>query len=197
MNAAPWIEPVVLEGRFVRLEPLEVHHAEGLLAAADPDTFCYFLAVQPRGSGVDAFRDYVERMRSEPRVVPFAIIAREAETPVGCTTYMDIRAEHRALEIGMTWIGKLWQGGRINPEAKLLLLRHAFALGAKRVQLKTDSRNLQSQRAIAKLGARQEGILRNYAIAPDTVVTDRVMFSIVPSEWPEIERRLLERLDQT
>lgn len=194
MNQA-WIEPVVLEGRFVRLEPLDLRHAEALACAASVDTFTYFVGIQPAGPSPSDFREYVREMCEGPQVVPFAIIACDIEVPVGCTSYMDIRSEHRALEIGMTWIGKPWQGGRTNPEAKLLLLRHAFRdLGAERVQLKTDARNLQSQRAIAKLRAHREGVLRSYSIAPDGIVTDRIMYSIVKSEWPKVEKGLVERL---
>jgi RimJ/RimL family protein N-acetyltransferase len=114
---------------------------------------------------------------------------------VGTTSYFDIRPEHRGLEIGYTWLGKAYQGTHINPENKYLLLRHAFeTLGAIRVQLKTDRRNLQSQAAIAKLGAKLEGTLRKHSIMEDGYIRDAVMFSVIDLEWPEVKAGLERRL---
>jgi RimJ/RimL family protein N-acetyltransferase len=108
---------------------------------------------------------------------------------------MDIRPEHRGLEIGWTWIGKAYQGTQVNPENKYLLLRHAFeTLGAIRVQLKTDARNIQSQRAMAKLGAKLEGTLRNQIILPDGYYRHSVMFSVIADEWPEVKAAIERRL---
>ncbi len=111
------------------------------------------------------------------------------------TSYLDIRPQDRALEIGFTWVAKPYQATAVNPECKYLLLRHAFEeQGAVRVQLKTDLRNLQSQAAIAKLGAVREGVLRKHMVMPDGHVRDTVMYSVTNDEWPAVRRRLEERL---
>lgn len=189
------VEPVTLEGKTVRLEPLTMEHAAGLWRVADPDLFV-ILKGKPRGDwGWDSWRDYMERVLAMPGRIPFAIVLKETGQPVGTTSYLDIRPEHRGLEIGYTWIGKAYQGTQVNPENKYLLLRHAFeTLGAIRVQLKTDARNLQSQRAMAKLGAKLEGTLRKHAILDDGYQRDTVMFSITADEWPQVKAGLEARL---
>jgi RimJ/RimL family protein N-acetyltransferase len=127
--------------------------------------------------------------------LPFAIVLRETGQPVGSTSYFDIRPAHRGLEIGYTWYAQAYQGTHINPENKYLLLRHAFeTLGAVRVQLKTDKRNLRSQHAIAKLGAKLEGTLRKHTILENGYIRDTVMFSITDDEWPEVKAGLEARL---
>ena len=142
-----------------------------------------------------AFRDYLQRLLDTADMRPFTIRRAESGAPVGVTTYMEIRPAHRGLEIGSTWLARPAQGTAINPEAKYLLLRHAFeTLGAVRVQLKTDGRNLQSQRAIAKLGALREGVLRRHMILPDGYIRDTVMFSVIAEEWPAVKAGLEARL---
>jgi N-acetyltransferase len=190
-----WVQPVVLHGNVVRLEPLDESHAEGLAKAYDPEIFRFFAGVIPADGTVPALVDYIQGTRSKPMVLAFAIVHQSSGQAVGVTTYLDIRPEHRGLEIGSTWLGRDYQGTSVNPEAKLLLLTHAFEqLGAERVQLKTDMRNLQSRAAILKLGAVQEGILRRHAVLADGYVRDTVMFSILASEWPLVKARLEERL---
>ncbi|HVT14371.1 MAG TPA: GNAT family protein [Fimbriimonadaceae bacterium] len=194
-KVAPWVEPVVLEGKFVRLEPLKPKHARELARHAVPDLFKYHLTLRPREQSVAALKEYIAHHRALKNTIGFTIVARETMKPVGSSSYMDIRDEHRGLEIGMTWIGKDWQGTAINPECKLLLLEHAFErLGAERVQLKTDGRNLQSQRAIEKLGAAKEGVLRKHMTMPDGFQRDTVMYSVIAEEWPAIKQRLIARL---
>lgn len=191
-----WVEEVVLEGRFVRLEPLRARHAKSLAQNADPEVFRYTFG--PRDQSVAALREFVTLQRSYPATVAFAIVPRESRQAVGCTTYMEIRPKDRILEIGRTWIGREWQGTAINPEGKLLLLEHAFErLGAERVQLKTDRRNLQSQHAIEKLGAIREGVLRRHMKMPDGFQRDTVMYSIVRDEWASVKERLMIRLSTT
>lgn len=188
------VEPVTLKGRSIRLEPLHENHAAGLLAAADPDTFAY-IATRPQAWDLQGFHQYVARLRANPDLQPFAIVRNDTGQAVGTTSYMDIRLNDRGLEIGNTWIGRDQRGTQINPENKYLLLRHAFeALGMVRVQLKCDGRNLLSQRAIARLGAVREGVLRKHLILPDGYIRDTVMFSIISDEWPQIKARLEDRL---
>jgi RimJ/RimL family protein N-acetyltransferase len=142
-----------------------------------------------------AFVAYLRRRRSAPRVCFWAIILRATEQPIGVTAYLDSHLAHRRLEVGATWIAPAHQGTAVNPESKYLLLRHAFGdQGALRVQIKTDIRNTQSRRAIEKLGARQEAILRNHVILPDGYVRTSVLYSILDTEWPAVRAGLEARL---
>jgi N-acetyltransferase len=189
-----WVEPVVLEGRTVRLEPLTVAHAEGLRSVGDLDLFAY-TPMFPNDMSAEGWYDYLQRTLATPDRVPFAIVLRDTGQPVGTTSYLEIRPAHRGLEIGYTWIGRAYQGTQVNPENKYLLLSHAFeTLGAIRVQLKTDGRNLQSQRAMTKLGAQREGTLRKHIIMPDGYLRDTVMFSITNDEWPTVKQAIEARL---
>lgn len=188
------VAPITLHGTTVRLEPLEERHAGDLFAAADDDTFLYMLSL-PQTGDLEGFQTYVRDLTSHPDYVSLAMVLRETERAIGMSSYLDIRPPHRGLEIGNTWIGRAWHGTEINPEAKYLMLRHAFEdLGAVRVQLKTDGRNLHSQAAIAKLGAAYEGILRRHIVLPDGFIRDTVMYSITDEEWPEVKARLIQRL---
>ncbi len=188
------VQPVVLEGRSVRVEPLALAHSDGLWRVAEPAIF----AVTPGPMG-DWNREnwdvYMRKTLAMDGRLPFAIVLKESGQPVGTTSYFDIRPAHRGLEIGYTWLAQAYQGTHINPENKYLLLRHAFeTLGAIRVQLKTDKRNLRSQHAIAKLGAKLEGTLRKHSILETGYIRDTVMFSITDDEWPEVKAGLEARL---
>jgi RimJ/RimL family protein N-acetyltransferase len=188
-----WVKPVTLEGRVVRVEPLRPEHAVDLFNLADDDLFKYMWTWS--GASPEDLRESIRQLLSLQGWCPFAIVLRETGKAIGSTSYLDIRPEHRGLEIGSTWIGRPYQGTLVNPENKYLLLRHAFEmLGAVRVQLKTDGRNLHSQRAIAKLGAKLEGTLRKHIILPDGYIRDTVMFSITDEEWPGVKAGLEERL---
>jgi ribosomal-protein-alanine N-acetyltransferase len=165
------------------------------LRAGEPEIFTYF-SDGPQTWTLEAFQAYIQALASRPAWCAFAIVLQETGEAIGETSYMDIRPAHRGLEIGHTWIARPHQGTRVNPENKYLLLRHAFEeLEAVRVQLKCDARNLQSQRAIEKLGAQREGVLRKHIILPDGYVRDTVMYSIVEGEWPRVKASLEARLD--
>lgn len=188
------VQPVTLTGRVVRLEPLEPRHAPGLLAAADPSLF-RFTPQGPAEWSAAGFEADIRRINAIPDSVAFAIIHLESGAVIGRTTYMEIRPNDRGLEVGRTWISRSHQGTAVNPEAKYLMLRHAFqALGTIRVQFKTGHENLHSQRAIAKLGAVCEGTLRNHMILPDGRTRHTVVFSITDAEWPAIKTGLEHRL---
>ncbi|MFL6196726.1 MAG: GNAT family N-acetyltransferase [Thermoanaerobaculia bacterium] len=188
------VTPVTLEGPTILLEPLTVGHAPGLWPHADPGIFEHTLE-WPRDAGEEAFAEWVVDCLAKPDAQLFAIRLRETGEPVGMTGYLEIRPAHRGLEIGRTWIGRAFQGTRVNPESKLLLLRHAFEeLGAARVQLKTDLRNVHSQRAIEKLGALKEGVLRRYQMRSNGYIRDTVMYSILAEEWPAVKAGLEARL---
>ena len=140
------IKPLTMAGRAARLEPLAAAHAESLSAVATPDLFVYHFP--PPEFTPAGFRILIQHLAALPGFCPFAIVARDEDRAVGVTSYLDIRPQDRAVEIGFTWLAKPYQGTAINPECKYLLLRHAFEdQGAVRVQLKTDLRNVQSQGA--------------------------------------------------
>lgn len=188
------VEPVRLQGRTIHLEPLTPDHAPGLWPHAGPEVF-QWLADLPREGDYESFRSWIDDMRRKPDSILFAMILTATGEPVGVSGYLEIRPAHRGLEVGRTWIGRANQGTRVNPESKYLLLRHAFeALGAIRVQFKTDLLNVQSQKAIEKLGAVREGVLRRYQIRSNGVIRDTVMYSILAEEWPEVRSRLEARL---
>jgi RimJ/RimL family protein N-acetyltransferase len=188
------VQPVRLEGPALRLEPLAPEHAPRLWPHVDPDVFRYTLEL-PRDASYAAFADWLRYCLGVSDSQLWALVVKATGEAVGVSGYLEIRPAHRGLEIGRTWIGKAHQGTRVNPESKYLLLRHAFEeLGAVRVQLKTDLNNLQSQRAIEKLGARREGVLRKYQTRSNGTVRDTVVYSLIAEEWPEVKARLEARL---
>jgi N-acetyltransferase len=188
------VEPVTLEGPTLRLEPLSPDHIPGLWPHAGPEVFRW-LADLPRDETYEAFCDWMGEILSKPASLSYAMLLASTGELVGVSGYLDIRPDHRGLEIGRTWIGKAHQGSQVNPESKYLLFRHAFeTLGAIRVQLKTDLRNLRSQRAVEKLGAVREGVLRKYQIRSNGEARDTVMYSVLAEEWQDVKARLEARL---
>jgi RimJ/RimL family protein N-acetyltransferase len=190
--------PITLTGRHVRLEPLTTAHAADLFAALSIDPSIWqWRTLAPPASLAEMEGQILEDLEAQVRgsVVAFAQVEVATGRPVGGTTYMNISRRDRGLEIGATWLGKPWQRTGINTEAKYLLLRHAFeALGAVRVQLKTDGRNLQSQAAIERLGAVREGVLRKHMLVRDGFIRDTVLYSIIAEEWPAVKLRLEQKL---
>jgi len=190
-------KPVLLEGRHVRLEPLAHHHLPGLLEAArDPETFRYFLT-PPLGEPGEMTKwlEAILRNQAAGTDVGWATVRVSDGRVVGATTYLDIRRVNRGLEIGNTWITPAAQRTAINTEAKYLQLRHAFeALGAWRVQLKTDERNAKSRAAIARLGCTFEGVLRQYQVRFDGYIRNTAMFSLTAAEWPAARAALVAKL---
>jgi N-acetyltransferase len=188
------VQPVRLEGPTLVLEPLTPAHAAGLFPKTDPETFRHTLE-WPRDGSAEAFEDWLRHALTTPASLHFAILVKPEMEAVGMTGYLEIRPPHRGLEIGRTWIAKSHQGTRVNPESKYLLLRHAFEeLGAARVQFKTDVNNLHSQRAIEKLGAQREGVLRRYQMRSNGSIRDTMIFSLIAEEWPEVKAGLEGRL---
>lgn len=184
-----------LTGPRVRLEPLTVAHAPGLLAAAlacPAGTFQYTTRTVPAELTLDAFQAFIALHCSWwPEWQPFAVVDATTGAVLGSTSYLEIRPAHRGLEIGATWLTTRVHGSGINTEMKYLMLEHAFeTLGAIRVQLKTHHLNLRSQRAIEKLGATREGVLRNHLIMADGSIRHSVYYSIITEEWPAIKPRL-------
>jgi RimJ/RimL family protein N-acetyltransferase len=190
---------VTLEGRHVRLEPLLRRHAEDLFEVGQDETIWPYMSRPPLKSVEDtrAWIDQALEVTATDTQIPFAIIERASGKAIGSTRYMDIRRNDRGLEIGWTWIGTAFQRTAMNTECKYLLLRHAFEeLGAARVQLKTDLRNVRSQRAIERLGAVREGVLRKHMVLWDGFIRDTVYYSVIESEWPEVKRRLEDLLER-
>lgn len=185
--------PVTLEGARARLEPLTAEHAGDLLEAGrDPSIWTYM--PMTGFTDLDAVRGWIEAAQRGPfgeAQVPFAIVDRATGRAVGSTRFLDVRPPQRTLEIGWTWLTPAAQRTAINTECKLLLMTHAFeTLGARRVQLKTDRRNVRSRRAILRIGAVEEGTLRRQMLMPDGHERDSVFFSVIAREWPVVKRRL-------
>jgi N-acetyltransferase len=186
------IEPVTLEGRAVRLEPLSPDHLDALLeAAADPAIWRYMPAnCSTRDEMYRAIETALEWQRAGT-ALPFATVDRRSGKAIGSTRYMNIVPEHKRLEIGWTWIAPAWQRSAINTEAKYLMIRHAFErLECNRVELKTSALNAKSRAAILRIGAKEEGTLRSHMVNPDGSLRDTVYFSVIAPEWPEVKARL-------
>ncbi len=198
MSGAPPFDPrpVTLEGGHVRLEPLALGHAGALAEGGRDPALWRFGALPPLRTEADA-RAYVVAAVEEiaaGRQIVFAIVHRASGRAIGSTRYGDIRRRDRALEIGWTWIAPEHQRTPVNTECKYLLLRHAFeSLGAVRVQFKTDARNERSRRALERIGAALEGILRRHMILPDGHIRDSAYYGITDLDWPVVKGRL-ERL---
>ena len=192
------IAPVTLQNAAIRLEPLTPDHAAGLgRAAADGELWNLWYTSVPRPDSVHAYIEKALAEQAAGHELPFVICVQESGSVVGSTRYLHIAEEHKRLEIGSTWLAKSWQGTKVNPAAKLLLLEHAFGvLGMNRVEFLTHSKNAQSRAALLKLGASQEGVLRHHKVLPDGSLRDSVVFSILASEWPAISQALEQRIAQ-
>ena len=191
------IHPVTLTGSHVRLEPLSFNHLADLTVSGhDPSLWQYMR--YGLVTSEDKMRDLIAYLldhQAKGTDLPFATIHLASKKAVGMTRYLDIQPENRALEVGGTWISPAYQRTMVNTEAKYLLLQHAFeVLDCLRVQLKADLRNAQSQRAIERLGAVREGILRDHMLLPDGTVRSSVYYSILAAEWPAVKQRLLDML---
>ena len=187
-------DAIVLENAFVRLEPLSPEHADDLRAATVGLEHAWYTSV-PAPGGVDA--DIAERLarHDEGAMNPWAVRRLDTGRTVGMTTFCNIDQENRHVEIGHTWLGLEAQRTAVNTAAKLLLLGHAFErCDAIAVEFRTHWHNLQSRAAIARLGAKQDGVLRNHRIGPDGTLRDTVVFSILPHEWPAVRLGLESRL---
>ena len=191
------VTPIILSGRWVRLEPLAAEHAQGLFKAGGRDEDIWRYMLDGPMKTVAEMQEWIQAAlgRQETGMdLPFCVIDRASGRPAGSTRYMNIAPQDRGLEIGSTWYARVHQRTVANTECKYLLLRHAFeTLGCIRVQLKTDSRNLRSQAAIERLGAVQEGVLRKHMVVKGDQ-RDTVMYSILDREWPAIKSKLEGRL---
>jgi N-acetyltransferase len=193
------IHPLTLTGTAVRLEPLSETHVPDLCGVGfEPSIWRHMLYgnVDSEAKMLAFVHDLLGR-QARGGDLPFAVVYQATGRAIGCTRYMDIQYRNRSLEIGGTWYALAHQRTGVNTECKYLLLRHAFeVLGSIRVQFKTDLNNERSQRAIERLGAVREGVLRNHMIRPDGTVRHSVYYSIIDSEWPEVKAHLENRLAQ-
>jgi N-acetyltransferase len=188
--------PVVLEGRFVRLEPLTSTHFGALWEIAQDEVLWRWTQAEPKtAADLASYLTTALDWQRQGTALPFATCSKAEGKPVGSTRFANIDKGNRRAEIGWTWIGRPWQRSAINTEAKLLMLTHAFeSEGCIRVELKTDVLNQQSRTAIRRLGAQEEGILRHHSITDSGRLRDTVYYSILAGEWPAVKQNLASRL---
>lgn len=189
------VDPVTLEFNGVRLEPLGLHHLDGLrAAAADGELWNLRVTSVPEPQDTE---NYIRAGLETPNRVAFAVVDVSSATVIGTTSYHDIMPAIDRVEIGYTWYAKSRQKSHVNTSCKLLLLSHAFdTLGCAVVGLRTDNFNYASQAAIERLGAKKDGVLRHHALRRDGTVRDTVMYSIVRGEWHEVKSHLHYRLSR-
>lgn len=194
------VQPVHLIGSIVRLEPLSEAHVPDLAVAGQDESIWKFL---PYGNvNTEAkMSEHVKMLLARATRgtdLPFVVVLLESNKPIGCSRYLEIREDHRALEIGGTWYGRAYQRSGVNTECKYLLIKHAFeTLGCIRVQFKTDARNQRSQVSLERIGAVKEGTLRKQMITADGHIRDSIYYSIIESEWPSVKANLEEKLKRS
>lgn len=194
-----FIEPITLTGRhWALLEPLHREHAPELLEAAkDGELWKLWYTSVGDADAVFSYIDTALKMRDEQGAMPFVIRRKSDGKVVGSTRYFNVDAKNRRLEIGHTWYSRSAQRTGINTEAKLILLKHAFEeLKCIAVEFRTHWFNFDSRAAIARIGAKQDGVLRNHQLAPNGTLRDTVVFSIIASEWPTVKAHLRFQLNK-
>jgi len=195
--AAFEVKPVVLEGKHVRLEPMTNTHISGLAKIGVGQMFWDFMLygnMETEADMANWVRDILAR-GEKGTDLPFVAIHLASGRVAGATRYLNIMPNDKGLEIGGTWYGVEFQRTAVNTECKYLLLTHAFeTMGCIRVQIKTDSLNVPSQKAIERIGAVKEGVLRNHMILPNGRIRHSVYYSILDTEWPDVKRQLEEMM---
>jgi RimJ/RimL family protein N-acetyltransferase len=194
--ADEFIRPAVLSRQGVRLEPLALTLEAGLrAAAADGELWNIRVTSVPEPQDTRAYIETALKMRTEGSRLAFAVIDEASGTVLGCTSYHDIVPAVKRVEIGWTWYAKRVQRTHVNTTCKLLLLEHAFdTLGCHVVGWRTDNFNFASQRAIERLGAKKDGVLRGHALRRDGTIRDTILYSLRAGEWPEVRAHLLHLL---
>jgi RimJ/RimL family protein N-acetyltransferase len=187
-----FVEPVTLRGEHAMLEPMGREHAGALAEAArDGELWRLWYTSVPVPEAMGAYVETALAIREEKGAMPFVVRERASGAVVGSTRMFNVEAAHRRLEIGHTWYAKRVQRTGVNTECKLMLLTHAFeALACIAVEFRTSTFNLPSQRAIERLGAKRDGVLRNHMILPDGTLRDTVVYSVIAPEWPAVRRHL-------
>ena len=194
----PFVQPVELSARGIRLVPLTLAHESGLrAAAADGELWKLRITSVPEPEQTRAYIETALTMRDQGNRLAFAVLDEASGAVLGCTSYHDIVPAVRRVEIGYTWYAKSCQRTHVNTTAKLLLLTHAFeTLGCHVVGWRTDNFNFASQAAIERLGAKKDGVIRGHALRRDGTIRDTVMYSLRSGEWPEVKAQLLYLLDK-
>ena len=189
-------EPITLVSPTLRLEPMTTGHVAGLEAAArDGELWNLRVTSVPAPGETAAYVAAALKGYADGHMLPFVVVDSASGRVIGSTRYHDIVPSVDRLEIGYTWYGRSWQRTHVNTTAKLMLMQHAFeTLGAKLVGWRTDNYNHASQRAIERLGARKDGVLRHHALRRDGTVRDTVMYSLAAGEWPEVRAHLQYQL---
>ncbi len=184
--------PITLEGKAVRLEPLSRSHLDALCEVGlDPELWRWTLDIIHNRSEMASYLEEALAGQIAGTVQPFVIVEKTSGKIVGSTRYGNVEPKHRRVEIGWTWIARPWQRTIVNTETKYILLRHAFeTLRCVRVELKTDALNERSRKAIQRLGAVEEGILRQQMITANGRIRDTVYYSVLASEWPQVKEKL-------
>ncbi|MEO7838849.1 MAG: GNAT family protein [Anaerolineales bacterium] len=192
-----WIEPVTLSGTRILLEPLSLEHLDGLSAAVkDGELWNLWYTSIPSPEKAQAYIETALDMREKAGAMPFIIRDRQSDTIIGCTRYFNVDEVNQRLEIGHTWYSESYQRTAANTECKYLLLSHAFEeLKAIAVEFRTHWHNHKSRAAIARLGAKQDGVLRNHTKSADGIYRDTVVFSIIDLEWPAVKQSLQFKLN--
>ena len=190
------LQSVTLEGHGVRLEPMDASHAGELRdAASDGNLWELWFTAVPEPDKVDAYINAALEGQKAGHMWPWVVRELASGKIIGSTRYHDIVGPVDRVEIGYTWYGKSWQRTHVNTACKLLLFQHAFeAIGCAVVGLRTDNFNFASQRAIERLGAKKDGVIRHHQARRDGTVRDSVMYSVLSQEWPDVKRHLLLRL---
>jgi RimJ/RimL family protein N-acetyltransferase len=193
----PWLESVTLSGAHARLEPLSQDHREGLTeAVTDGELWKLWYTFVPRPEDMGKEIDRRLGLQATGAMLPFTVFDADGRI-AGMTTYMNVDAPNRRVEIGSTWYAKRVQRSGVNTQCKLLLLAHAFEkLDCIAVEFRTHFFNHQSRRGIERLGAKQDGILRSHQIAPNGTLRDTVVYSIIASEWPTVKVHLTYQLNE-
>lgn len=187
-----WLNRIELEGESVRLIPLEKSHRNELISAAcDGELWKLWFTSVPSERTIDKYIDTALDDQEAGRSLPFVVINKTTDQIIGSTRFCNSFPAHKRLEIGYTWYAKSFQRTGVNTECKYLLLNHAFGvLNCIAVEIRTHWHNLASRQAIARLGAKQDGILRNHQIDADGLLRDTVVFSIISEEWPVVKKSL-------
>lgn len=193
-----WLDEISLSGEIVDLIPLETKHAEDLVAAAsDGNIFELWFTVAPNNESINSYIDFSLSEKKKGQSFPFVVFHKQKNKIIGSTRYCNIDIENKRLEIGYTWYAKSFQKTSVNTECKLLLLQYAFEkLDCIAVEFRTHWHNHASRNAIARLGAKQDGILRNHIKDQDGCYRDTVVFSIIDHEWPVVKKNLSYKLSK-
>ena len=194
----PFVEPTTLSARGITLVPLDVSHETGLrAAAADGELWNIRVTSVPEPEQTRKYIDDALQMRADGNRFAFAVLEDATGAVLGTTSYHDILPAVKRVEIGYTWYAQRCQRTHVNTTCKLLMLQHAFdTLGCKVVGWRTDNFNFASQRAIERLGAKKDGVIRGHAMRRDGTIRDTVMYSLAAGEWPEVKAQLLYLLDR-